>query len=106
MPSLEQPLFTAVLKRAEKGSYEFGAVDESKFRGPLHYVPINPDNGWWQFDSPGVVIGDRHVSTNDITSIAGMSTLPFLSLLSIPLQVFPPAMSWNQIMIDNQYGRD
>ena len=93
MSSLEQPVFTAVLKRAQSGSYEFGVVDESKFRGPLHYVPVNPVKGWWQFDSPHAIIGNKQVSTNGIGSIAGMSNLSSPSLLSIPFQVFTPKTS-------------
>ncbi|KAI9887207.1 MAG: hypothetical protein M1823_000955 [Watsoniomyces obsoletus] len=74
MPSLEQPVFTAVLRRADNGSYEFGRIDSSKFIGQLNHVPIDPSKGWWQFDSPGVTVGDKVFRTKGATSIADTGT--------------------------------
>ncbi|KAI9789403.1 MAG: hypothetical protein M1816_006063 [Peltula sp. TS41687] len=74
MPSLEQPVFTAVLKRGAAGSYEFGVIDKTKFRGELNYVPVDSSKGWWQFDSPGVVIGGQSVKTGALPSIADTGT--------------------------------
>lgn len=74
MPTLEQPVFTATLKRGNDSSYEFGTINEEKFVGPLNFVTIDPSQGWWQFDSPGVQIGDQFISTTEAPSIAGLCT--------------------------------
>ncbi|KAM0283984.1 hypothetical protein ACHAQH_002179 [Verticillium albo-atrum] len=51
MPSLAEPVFTADLKKAAVGAYEFGRVDPAKFVGQMTYVPVNTSNGFWQFSS-------------------------------------------------------
>ncbi|KAG7138836.1 putative aspergillopepsin A-like aspartic endopeptidase [Verticillium longisporum] len=51
MPSLAEPVFTADLKKAAVGAYEFGRVDPAKFVGQMTYVPVNTSNGFWQFPS-------------------------------------------------------
>jgi hypothetical protein len=51
MPTLAEPLFTADLKAGSAGVYEFGAIDSTKFTGPLSWAPINTTNGFWQFSS-------------------------------------------------------
>lgn len=51
MPSLAQPVFTADLKHATAGSYEFGNIDSSKFSGSLTYTPVDTSQGFWQFTS-------------------------------------------------------
>lgn len=71
MASLEQPLFTATLKRGVMGSYEFGVVDRAKFQGELAHVPVDPSQGWWQFTSPGARIGEQDVDTRGTPSIVG-----------------------------------
>jgi hypothetical protein len=74
MPTLEQPVFTAVLKRAVNGSYEFGYVDPAKFTGPLHNVSIDASRGWWEFNSPGITVSGKRISAAGagVPSIAGM----------------------------------
>lgn len=51
MPTLAEPVFTADLKAGATGFYEFGAIDTTKFSGPLSWAPINATNGFWQFSS-------------------------------------------------------
>ncbi|KND87096.1 Aspartic protease PEP3, partial [Tolypocladium ophioglossoides CBS 100239] len=51
MPSLNEPLFTANLRKGGPGAYTFGAVDKSKFQGDLTWIPVNNTNGFWQFSS-------------------------------------------------------
>lgn len=58
-PSLAQPLFTADLKHATTGSYEFGNIDSSKFSGSLTYVPIDSSQGFWQFRSDRFSVGGQ-----------------------------------------------
>ena len=71
MSTLEEPVFTAALKRGEPGSYEFGTIDKAKFSGSLNYVPVDSSKGWWQFDSPGVIVANQTISTPGVSSIAG-----------------------------------
>ncbi|KAF2459071.1 aspergillopepsin A precursor [Lineolata rhizophorae] len=65
MADLDQPLFTADLTEDDTGSYEFGVIDESKFRGDLSLIPVNASNGFWQFDSPAFSVGDQVVQNPD-----------------------------------------
>ncbi len=51
MPTLAEPVFTADLKAGTAGVYEFGAIDTTKFNGPLSWAPINTTSGFWQFSS-------------------------------------------------------
>ncbi|PNY21206.1 Uncharacterized protein TCAP_07266 [Tolypocladium capitatum] len=51
MPSLDEPLFTADLRKGAAGAYTFGTVDTSKFEGDLTWIPVNTTRGFWQFSS-------------------------------------------------------
>lgn len=57
MPSLAQPVFTADLRHAAAGSYEFGTIDASKFNGTMAWVPVNTTQGFWQFSSTKFAVG-------------------------------------------------
>lgn len=57
MPSLAEPVFTADLRKASPGAYEFGRVDASKFNGTMTWVPINTTQGFWQFPSQMFAVG-------------------------------------------------
>ncbi|KAF7558365.1 hypothetical protein G7046_g5807 [Stylonectria norvegica] len=59
MTSLALPLFTADLRKEAVGTYEFGAVDSSKFAGDLTWIPVDSTNGFWQFSSEGFAVGDK-----------------------------------------------
>lgn len=59
MPDLAQPVFTANLRHATVGSYEFGVIDSSKFSGQLSFVPIDNSQGFWQFSSTRFSIGGQ-----------------------------------------------
>ena len=48
---LEQPLFTANLREDTSGSYTFGEIDKSEYKGEIYYTSIDTSNGFWQFDS-------------------------------------------------------
>ncbi len=58
MGDLAQPVFTANLKHGTTGAYEFGAIDTTAFTGSLTTVPIDSSNGFWQFTSQSIAIGN------------------------------------------------
>ncbi|EKD18302.1 uncharacterized protein L3040_004741 [Drepanopeziza brunnea f. sp. 'multigermtubi'] len=57
MPSLAMPVFTADLRKASVGSYEFGNIDETKYNGTLSWAAVNTTNGFWQFSSSKFAVG-------------------------------------------------
>lgn len=57
MPTLAQPVFTADLRKAAAGSYEFGNIDATKFNGTMAWVPVNTTQGFWQFASTKFAVG-------------------------------------------------
>ena len=59
MDDLDQPVFTADLEENNSGTYEFGSIDTSKYTGDIHYTPIDPSNGYWQFDSGTFNVGGK-----------------------------------------------
>lgn len=62
MPQLAMPVFSVDLKNDSTGTYQFGAIDQSKFQGQLTTVPVNSQSGFWQVDSPTVTIGNQKVA--------------------------------------------
>lgn len=60
IPDLSEPLFTADLEdNGGKGTYEFGYINHTKYSGDLHYVDVDPSQGFWQFDVPSFSIGEQ-----------------------------------------------
>lgn len=57
IPSLAMPVFTADLRKAAVGSYEFGNIDATKFNGTMAWVPVNTTQGFWQFSSTKFAVG-------------------------------------------------
>jgi hypothetical protein len=64
--TLPEPVFTADLRHAAAGSYEFGAIDSTKFTGNLNWADVNTTSGFWQFSSQSF-----SVSTGGTTNVAG-----------------------------------
>ncbi|ESZ90248.1 aspartyl protease [Sclerotinia borealis F-4128] len=54
---LAQPVFTADLRKAAAGSYEFGNIDATKFNGSLTWAAVNTTQGFWQFSSSKFTVG-------------------------------------------------
>jgi hypothetical protein len=62
MPQLAMPVFSVDLKSDATGTYEFGAIDNTRFDGQLTTIPVNSQTGFWQVDSPSVMIGTQKVT--------------------------------------------
>jgi len=58
MSDLAEPVFTADLKHATAGAYEFGTIDSTKFNGSLSWATVNTTNGFWQFSSTKFAVGN------------------------------------------------
>ncbi|KAF2104614.1 penicillopepsin [Rhizodiscina lignyota] len=58
---LVQPVFTADLKHAAPGSYDFGFIDPKKYTGHIAYVPRNSSSERWQIECSGFAVGDAPV---------------------------------------------
>jgi len=98
---LPQPLFTADLKRSATGSYDFGFIDDSKYTGDITYVPVVPDQGFWEFNVTGYTVGSGTTTIADYDSIADTGS----SLMYMPTDVV--GAYYGQIqgaMIDNAAG--
>lgn len=75
--SLKEPLFTAQLKHATAGSYQFGEVDKTQFKGTLTMQKVDTSSGWWQFDCQKVAVGNNnkiHLNKTATPAIADTGT--------------------------------
>ncbi|KAL8963166.1 MAG: hypothetical protein Q9193_000535 [Seirophora villosa] len=70
MPTLDRPVFTANLRHHTLGSYEFGRIDSTQFKGPLTYTKIDPSRGFWQVESTSFAVGDGEKQSNPNASPA------------------------------------
>ncbi|KAG5919598.1 hypothetical protein E4U53_003975, partial [Claviceps sorghi] len=62
---LAEPVFTADLRKGAPGTYTFGRIDPSRFRGRLAWIPVNTTTGFWQFGSERFAVGgDREPRTS------------------------------------------
>jgi aspergillopepsin I len=51
---LASPVFAAALKHNAPGSFDFGYIDDAKFKGDaIHYTPVNNSNGMWTINTTG-----------------------------------------------------
>jgi hypothetical protein len=82
MPSLAEPLFTADLRPAAVGAYEFGRIDSSKFTGDMAWIPVNTTGGFWQFGTSGFAVSGDKVLKNLPTAQAIADTGTTLMLVS------------------------
>ena len=93
-PHLSQPVFTANLKHGTVGGYEFGAIDSTQFSGQLTTIPINARNGFWEFTSTQIAIGNGPAQT--VTGGSGIAIADTGTSLMI---VDPSIVStyWSQV---------
>ncbi|CRG83746.1 hypothetical protein PISL3812_01102 [Talaromyces islandicus] len=65
---LEEPVMTVSLKSdSNKGSYEFGTIDSTKYTGQIANISVDPSNGFWEFSSTSFKVGDSG-DTQQITT--------------------------------------
>lgn len=81
METLEEPLFTADLRKGAAGAYEFGRIDRSKFTGEMTWIPVNNTKGFWQFSSESFAVngGERQDGTKGAQAIADTGTTLILA---------------------------
>ncbi|KAL0262654.1 hypothetical protein SLS55_001624 [Diplodia seriata] len=75
MKDLDQPVFTADLTNDTSGTYEFGTIDKSKFKGELTYTAVDNSQGFWQFPSKSFMVdGQKMTNTKGSDAIADTGT--------------------------------
>ncbi|KAF2864306.1 aspartyl protease [Piedraia hortae CBS 480.64] len=78
--SIPQRLFTATLKHNSPGSYDFGFLNRSKFRGEIVYVPVDASRGLWTFDAGSFSVGNGRLQGRIGKAVADTGT----TLLFVP----------------------
>ncbi|KAG6262707.1 hypothetical protein E4U49_002914 [Claviceps purpurea] len=68
--TLAEPVLTADLRKGAPGTYTFGRIDSSRYRGPLTWIPVNTTRGFWQFESERFAVGAHVDGLGDRTSLA------------------------------------
>lgn len=81
--TLSAPLFTADLKKGRPGSYDFGFIDDSKYTGDITYVPVDTNQGQWEFVLKGYAIGAENSNSVTINVVADTGT----TMLFLPEQI-------------------
>jgi aspergillopepsin I len=62
--SLAQPIMAANLKHGTPGSYAFGQIDPTAFKGQLANIPVDSSSGFWQFGSTRFAVGNQPPQNN------------------------------------------
>ena len=77
---LSAPLFTADLGFHAPGTYNFGFIDSSAYKGNITYTSVSTAQGFWEFTSTGYAVGSGSFTSTSIDAIADTGT----TLLYIP----------------------
>ena len=67
---LAQPILAANLRHGAPGSYQFGEIDPTAFKGDLQFAAVNNSQGFWQFTSSQFAVGNGTVQQNKVNSPA------------------------------------
>jgi len=62
LDQLAQPLFAVTLKYHAAGTYDFGAIDKSKYTGAITYINADTSQGWWGFSASAYSVGSTTTS--------------------------------------------
>jgi len=57
LPQLALGVFTANLKNASPGQYDFGIIDSTQYTGAITYSPVPANSGYWMTTAAGYSIG-------------------------------------------------
>ncbi|GAO19822.1 hypothetical protein UVI_02059230 [Ustilaginoidea virens] len=70
-PGLRNKLWTVDLKHQATGTFDFGVIKPSKYKGDITYTPVDPSTGFWTFFPSGFKVGRQpKVTGNQGASIA------------------------------------
>ncbi|CAK1361884.1 Aspartic protease PEP1 [Cercospora beticola] len=83
--TLAKPLFAVDLKAGAPGTYDFGYIDSSKYKGSITYTPVDSSDGFWQFNAQGYSIGGSNTTAGGSIGASIMDT--GTSLLYLPSRV-------------------
>ncbi|KAL5337755.1 aspartic peptidase domain-containing protein [Aspergillus crustosus] len=61
---LDEPVLGASLVSDGVGEYEFGVIDEAKFKGELVNASVDASSGFWKFESAWYRVGDGKLTKN------------------------------------------
>lgn len=68
---LQLPLFAAILKHDNAGTYDFGFINSSKYTGELSYVDVDSSHGHWSFKLSGYDLGSGEIASDPLESVIG-----------------------------------
>ncbi|KAL4787893.1 aspartic peptidase domain-containing protein [Aspergillus varians] len=89
---LDKPVMAASLVSEGVGEYEFGFIDESKYKGTLVNASVNASGGYWEFESAFYRVGDGEIQNHDSATATIADTGTSLMLL-------------DQVIVDNYYAK-
>jgi aspergillopepsin I len=69
---LAEPVFTCMLKRHAAGVFDFGFIDNTKYKGDIAYSTVKGQRGFWDFSISGYAVDTG--STTPITASAIVDT--------------------------------
>ncbi|KAI3326396.1 eukaryotic aspartyl protease [Xylariaceae sp. AK1471] len=72
--ALDAKVWTADLKYHKAGTYDFGAIDKSKYTGDITYTPVDSSNGFWEFEISGYGVGNTTFKASPFKGIADTGT--------------------------------
>jgi hypothetical protein len=89
--SLDTQVWTANLKKAAPGTYNFGYIDGTSYTGSITYTPVNTAKGFWEFISSGYAFGTSAFKVTAIDAIVDTGT----TLLLLPSAIL--TAYWAQV---------